>query len=180
MTTINYYCYYSSYYPPHIDLPASYGHHSLLGTYPIYCLSFVFLLIVDGGGGWPLSCVVSSSSITNNRVLHWGIYSIDWGGTYFFDSDEALLSLFDDLERAIDRPIDRWHLDVTPGTSIPSIERYKQPVKYMINYFSIGIDGRVSSRRRWRRGQRRRSCSCSSRSSSSSSSRSAEGAMTTP
>ena len=77
------------------------------------------------------------------RVLKWTTYTIDWGDSYFIDSDEALLNLFDDLQAAIDRRIDRWQLDVR--NAVASTGKPNQPVKYMMNYFSIGIDGQVSS-----------------------------------
>ena len=69
---------------------------------------------------------------------------MDWSGGYFSgDADEALLSVLGDLSCAMERRMDRWQLSVTPGTAVPSLERHKQPVKYMLAYLGIGVDGKV-------------------------------------
>jgi hypothetical protein len=54
-----------------------------------------------------------------------------------------MLSVLADIERALERRMDRWEVCITPGTAVPSLDRHKQPVKYMLAYFGIGVDGKV-------------------------------------
>ncbi len=37
--------------------------------------------------------------------------------------------------------MDRWEVCMTEA--VPSLERHKQPVKYMLGYLGIGVDGKV-------------------------------------
>lgn len=37
--------------------------------------------------------------------------------------------------------MDRWEIQMTEA--VPSLERHKQPVKYMLGYLGIGVDGKV-------------------------------------
>jgi len=46
-----------------------------------------------------------------------------------------------DLTRGLDRRMDRWEVCMTEA--VPSLERHKQPVKYMLGYLGIGVDGKV-------------------------------------
>jgi diacylglycerol kinase (ATP) len=70
----------------------------------------------------------------------------DWSGGYFQwnndAADAALLSVFADLTRALERKMDRWELKMTEA--VPSLDRHKQPVKYMLGYLGIGVDGKVA------------------------------------
>ncbi|EWM25229.1 diacylglycerol kinase [Nannochloropsis gaditana] len=79
------------------------------------------------------------------RVLDWNL-GHDWSGGYFPWSNDAadanLLSVFSDLTRAMERKMDRWELRMTEA--VPSSDRHRQPVKYMLGYLGIGVDGKVA------------------------------------
>lgn len=79
------------------------------------------------------------------RVLDWNL-GHDWSGGYFAWSNDAadasLLSVFADLTRAMERRMDRWELRMTEA--VPSLDRHKQPVKYMLGYLGVGVDGKVA------------------------------------
>ncbi|KAM3571522.1 hypothetical protein VYU27_006429, partial [Nannochloropsis oceanica] len=38
--------------------------------------------------------------------------------------------------------MDRWELRMTEA--VPSLDRHKQPVKYMLGYLGVGVDGKVA------------------------------------
>lgn len=37
--------------------------------------------------------------------------------------------------------MDRWEIQM--AEAVPSLDRHKQPVKYMLGYLGIGVDGKV-------------------------------------
>jgi hypothetical protein len=76
-------------------------------------------------------------------VLDWDHHLMDWsGGAADSGAAETVLGLLGDLDRALQRRLDRWEIKVTPG-AVPSLKRDRQPVKFMMNYFGIGVDGKV-------------------------------------
>lgn len=105
-----------------------------------------------GGGQVPRIAVLPLG--TGNdlaKSLDWGDHVIDWSGGYFGSSrdasDKAILSMLEDLRRGLWRRLDRWEVCITPGSAVPSLEvlaSNKPPLKSMVAYLGIGVDGKVS------------------------------------